>query len=415
MAVNADMLPADVLLRIFSMCTYDDIVKTIPHVCSWWREVWRDKHLWKYKLYRPTCTNKEVIDMLELSPHLHGIDFSNCDFNIQIVEALREHCPELEQLCISSEMLHGVTKFNMTEIFNYIKVLIVNRRGRFCNALNCISNHFPNLEHLKFDNSYFTRGDLLHFLKVMQYRLRTLALRCNTSDGYCVLPYLQIGTQLESLSLLYLCDNVKQLPLDKVVHVRHVSSLSLEVSRVNFVNDGMTILTFFPNIVELYLFNCSISGEDFFHTTGYSCPLLKKLTLRSCSSLFEDHNLKNLKYFRKLTSLVIYNDDYIINEDVNHLQTLSELSYLELYDCKLLNTKCLEVICGFIKLQVLKFDLRYKIFQIHLTAAHLKNPNLQLIFYRCKDFITLEELRKQRLRVSALGEKVYTLRESVVL
>ncbi|XP_068086771.1 F-box/LRR-repeat protein fbxl-1-like [Anabrus simplex] len=413
----ANMLPAEVLLEIFSYCSLEDVAMSIPYVCSWWRDVSRDTCLWKHFVYRPlrTVTNKEIIDILRLSPQLKAVDFSKHYIRSDIVDVLIECCPKLERLCVPWDAFCNLNKCKISTALVNLKVLIFTGTELKNSALEYLSNQFPTLEHLEFSDLYFTKNELVAFLGKMQHQLHTLSFRCSSSDGHCILPYVAACKKIKTLCLHNLCDNLTvNLPLEKLPNLKSVTSLTLHISSLIAIRNYMRDFMFSPNLVELQLYVCPIFPNDFFSVTARNCPLLRKLTVHGCSTLLQDRSLGSLECFKKLTSLTICNNPYITNEGIKNLGKVSGLTYLDFYECKKLTVQCFTVICGFTNLRVLKFDLKNSNDVVDLSVGHVKNRSLQFMFYKCTSTV-LEYFKKQGMVVRLLTDKSETFGMSVVL
>ncbi|XP_067014672.2 F-box/LRR-repeat protein fbxl-1 [Anabrus simplex] len=424
MSARPEKLPAEILLKIFSYCSYSALVTCIPFVCRWWQEVWKDRTLWRCIVYRPICDRARIKYLLKLSPQFHAIDLSSCDLDFSIVETMVQCCQDIHQLCMPMHAFWDYVKSKDTPIFSNIKVLILTLEQHSSNDLEYLGDNLPNLEHLEFQSHFCTKADLIYFLEKKKHKLRTLGLYCITSDGYCVLPLLSVCTNLNTLSLREFCGNVRNRHLESVLQLRNVSSLALQYSSGFFFWGRVPTFTFFPNIVELQLYDYTVVGGDPFRVVAVNCPLLRKLSFHRSSSL-QDRSLGNLHYFQKLTSVSILNNHCITDWGMQQLETVPELTYLDVYDCSKLTVECLKIICNFRNLQVLKFDLGHWDSPIDLKAggdrslqlnvSDIKNRALHLMFYRWRDLTTFDHLRKENIRVTMLEDKEETLGKSLLL
>ncbi|XP_067015338.2 uncharacterized protein [Anabrus simplex] len=416
MTSGADELPAEILLKIFSLCAYSDLVKSIPYVCSRWQEVWRDRHIWRSLVYKPTRNTKRtsIVALLRMRPHLRAVDFSKRSIRCDIVQILRDCCHEVERFCLSCNTYSDMNRLVFSPVFLNIKVLVLTEKGIPRITLQYLSSYFPKLEHLECQVKYFSKSDLVLFLVKMQNQLHTLGLRCITSDGYCILPYLSLCSKLKTLSLRHVCPSLspEHLPLEAVPHLKNISSLALENSSTNITIFSLATFKFFPNIKELYL-HYYLRPTDIFDQVAMNFPHVEKLAFRYCYNL-ENDTCEHLRHFDKLTSLSISYNDEITDDHVKHFKEISQLTHLELYACDKLTSESLIDCCGFSQLQVLKFDFHYNL-PCKLEPSHVKNKNLRIIFYRCKELSIVENLKKGGVKVSVLVDRAESFGNSVFL
>ncbi|XP_067012954.2 F-box/LRR-repeat protein fbxl-1 [Anabrus simplex] len=406
---NPGLLPADVLLKIFSYCSYRDIVK-LQFVCRWWQQVSRHKHLWRYIMYKPDTsdTTKDIIGNLKASPELRTLDLSDVECSTVTKELAAEivnTCPQLKQLSVCWYCLYKKFLFKMK-----IKILIlehheydfdVDVEDYFEHLHNC----FPNVEHLDCSELNFEAKNFCKYLRKKGHSFHTLGFCCGESPGRhlfknCRLPYLSVCPNLKSLTLFDLCYEVGRLPVESVEHLKQISSLTIRQSLLDDANTYLSVFKYFPNLVGLELDKCILEKEQGLLIIANNCPLLEKLTLSSVRICDED--LRYVPNFKKLTFLCLNGNHNITDACVTHLQAILELRYLDIRICHGLTPQCLLVLCSFAKLQTLKFDLLNRDPPADFGSSHVKNPDLHIMLYTCKDMKVLDRLRSQRLRISFL-------------
>ncbi|XP_067015038.2 F-box/LRR-repeat protein fbxl-1 [Anabrus simplex] len=404
MESNPGLLPADILLEIFSYCSYTDLVK-FQSVCKWWQQVTRHKHLWKDIVYKPDWTDdaKQIIENLKASPELQALDLryvKRSTVTKELVQEIANGCPGLEQLTVLwdclSEKIHVEIK--------KIKILILDFEDYDEVSLKFLQKYFPNVEHIDCSSLLIMESDLKAYLKKKRRSLHTAGFRCETYDSHCILPFLSVCTNLKSLTLFCLCDQIKLLNVQSMEHLKRISSLTLRDSKWSDMNDYLSLFAYFPNLVVLQLDKCTLHDEQPLRLVAENCPLIEKLTLSSLGRYFRNRNLTYISNFKKLKFLCLRSNSYINDDCVVHLQAILELRYLDISDCEEVSPQCLLVLCSFDKLQTLKFDLQYCDLPANLGASHVKNPDLHIMFYNCKDTCVLDHLRRQRLRISLLKE-----------
>ncbi|KAJ4450511.1 hypothetical protein ANN_01938 [Periplaneta americana] len=68
----ADLLPDEVILKIFSYLDWKDLALSVQHVNSRWKELSQDKKLWKESMFEPDdgMLDEERVHILENAPCL---------------------------------------------------------------------------------------------------------------------------------------------------------------------------------------------------------------------------------------------------------------------------------------------------------------------------------------------------------
>jgi hypothetical protein len=67
-----DVLPNEILLKIFSYLSMRDISLSVRNVCTRWRAVSEDDEIWKVQVYTPddSTPEEEIVCMLKYMPAL---------------------------------------------------------------------------------------------------------------------------------------------------------------------------------------------------------------------------------------------------------------------------------------------------------------------------------------------------------
>ncbi|XP_067013233.2 F-box/LRR-repeat protein fbxl-1 [Anabrus simplex] len=404
MESNPGLLPADVLLEVFSYFSYTDLLK-IQFVCKWWQQISRQKYLWRNIVYKPgeTDNTKNIIDNLKVSPSLQAIDLryiKHCTITKELLEEVNR-CPKLVKLAVFWDWLH-----NKHVVMKKIKILIVDIKEEDLDSfdnrvdLKYVLMYFPNLEHLDCSFNILRECDIEAYLKKKRRSLHTVGFHCETNGMKCIVPYLSLCKALKTLTLYCLCGQIGHLPDKSTEHLKQILSLTIRDSGWYTISDCLPMFRYFPNVVVLQFDKCDFCDEQAFLVVANSCPLIEKLTL-SCLD-FTDRNLKYVSNFKKLTFLCLKSNRYISDACVAHLQAISGLRHLDILDCEGLTPQCLIPLFSFDKLEILKFDLLNCDPPADLEATHVNNPDLHVMFYNCKDTGVLDRLRHQRVRISLL-------------
>lgn len=405
-----DCLPLEVLVIIFTYLPRQDLARRVQFVCRRWQYASWDKSLWTSFIYNACGDAKETIDSLALFPRLRNLNLLFGSVNNDLIRYLSDSCPNLEVLQILWDSIYNCGEFTLIRPLLQIKKLIL--RSKCQSYMDCEYLHriFPNLEQLEIFRLLLIRTDIVQYLKTKRSSLQSLSIPCWTANGQCVLPCLSECENLKTLSLRQLCKDIEDLPLKEVEHLSNISSLSIIDSNVNRGKGDLSVFNYFPNIFELKLFGCSQSSTYTLRIIGKQCPRLRRLDLTYSSKgpgedfVGSDSTLEWAHCLECLTHLSIYGNVFLTDRSIQYLQLIPKLTHLDLYECKRLTIDSLQVICGFDNLQLLKFDLNKQNTLRNLIADNIKNRDIQILFYNCKDLSGLDTLRRQQLRVSLIKE-----------
>ncbi|XP_067014834.2 F-box/LRR-repeat protein fbxl-1 [Anabrus simplex] len=359
----AETLPTEILERIFSYSTHEDVVLSIQNVCSRWRQVAQNSCLWEHLEYSPdrSMSWKKIVEILKISPKLQKLIIKQGDdsvlqaitdncaelrklelnwdryLGVNFIEDLREKCQKIEYLHIGNKVLENSRMCKAVGNFTNLKVLIVNG----LHARRVPINIKPiagcmKLEHFEFQAYDFKMKDLHYLLFMRKDTLHTLGVCCCSKSGECVLP--AVATcKLKSLTLFDYWECRKNEEKIKYFgHLKTVRALTIEglcdktsdrIEKI-FENGNMSQLRDLRLYVSRYFDDCITD------VVSSNCPLLQTLTLDNCREM-SDASLKNFHNFKELNSLTISGMNAVTNAGIFHLQDLHNLNCLGIADCRL--------------------------------------------------------------------------------
>ncbi|XP_069675542.1 F-box and leucine-rich repeat protein 13-like isoform X3 [Periplaneta americana] len=284
-------LPDELLIKIFSHISMEDLTMSVQHVSSHWKHVSQDDALWKDKVFGPgrDMDDEEIARRLKNMPSLkafcpkRGMNIRN------IVKILCRYCKDIQHLELRFQTLSSITLRNIVETFPNIVNLMFQFPKEPHDQLEIakLVGQFQNLTTLT----------LLGINTLAEGILLAIADGCcslqDLSTGPCVFPESEIrylfkkrGHQLVSLSLgcyistlghelLCECTNLKYLNYEHynddlpATYMNHLSRLlKLEELTLSYFygDQSRNIPEIFhkqslPNLVKLSLFFCDDLGE----------------------------------------------------------------------------------------------------------------------------------------------------------
>ncbi|XP_067008319.2 F-box/LRR-repeat protein 2 [Anabrus simplex] len=432
----AETIPDEVLERIFFYCPYEDLVQSVQHVSTRWRQVVQSVHLWKDIVYCPRteASDKRIVDMLKMSPKLQAVVFRSAHSE-EVLQALTENCAELKKLeicgfqCVTKVFLRSLLEKcpkledlripdsvlsdpEMGEIvgkFKYLKTLhcAINLKTDSYTHLKPIADHCEKLEYFEFRNIRFKVFDLRDLIWMRRELLHTLGVRCCNETGQCVLPIISHckPTALKSLYLYGYCSCRYESKAEHLGRLNSVTALTLEGLRYVHSDDIITIFRKgnLRQLRELHIYASYYYNDSVTDAIIENCPLLQNLTLDFCKQL-TNASLLNMHKFKDLKYLTIFQNFEITDTGLLYLQKLKKLKSLSIGGCKCIKHLGLELNASYVGLEIL--NLRYQdveLFpwrQVPVCMKRLRWVDLN----RCVnvDSCALDKLRKQmpHLRVS---------------
>lgn len=404
-----DRLPLEILVMIFSFVPREDLARSVQFVCPRWKVACWDRSLWTSYLLTATGDCKTTIDSLAIFSGVRNLSLLRIAVFAPLFCYLKDSCPTIEKLCIYWEYIYNGKEL-MYNPLPQIRKLNLHSLDKLYLVPRLLHRMFPNLEHLELLQQFFTKADIAPYLKLKRFVLHTVTIACHTADGHCVLLSLAQCENLKKLRLFSLCEDVGNLPVKELQHFSSISSLTLEDSNVNHGRDDSSVLKFFSNISDLELRRCCASKADTLLVVAKQCPRLLKLALTLCwnwreaASVGTEASLKWAHCLGSVTHLTIHSAFYMTDELLKYIKQIPKLTHLDLYDNAHMTNDSLYVIYGFDKLQVCFFDLK-KQDAPYITADDVKNRDLQLLLYRCKDLSWLDSLQRQHLRVGLVNNR----------
>ncbi|XP_068085742.1 F-box and leucine-rich repeat protein 13-like [Anabrus simplex] len=411
--------PDEVLEKIFSWCTFQDLVWNIPDVNIRWRMVSTRPKIWENRTFRPRKEDddEKIISVLKRCPRLQAVNFgervvaekvlialaSTCadlvklrlhssqSISCEILNELQNKCPKIEYFNISRETLTSAEKMEI--IGKFMNLKSIHSEWSDCSVnLKPIADGCPRLQCLEAGYIRVELDDLKYFLSKKKDTLRTLVLPCSISGEFnkCTIPCLSVCTALESLGIHWNCENEPKLLARTLGSLKTLKSLTWQDFDVHSIDD-MSHLFGNKNLAHLvrlefcsfFLYNDAVTK-----IIVENCPNLQGLHLGVCEE-FTDKTMEMLIDLQYLKEIGIYGNDNLTDEGMKCLLRIKQLEYLLLGGCNGLTVLTFCVLTSYTHLKVLKFQCQsLKNLPWHTFSDQLKDLR-HIDIYRCKDLNVL--------------------------
>ncbi|XP_033607398.1 uncharacterized protein LOC117282321 [Cryptotermes secundus] len=323
-----DLLPDELLVKIFSYLGIHDLSCSVRNVCSSWRRVSEDDAIWLNLRYCPTGLTplSEINFLLENSPNLRQFHYTG---SLNFIRKLCECCTKVSVLHIpyttvtASDLTLAVRCLTelrdlgvyiaqvepavlLTVIISKCKTLVsltlYPSAGNTAvhGLLLPIAEGCPNLTVLKCKARDSTTGEICYFLHRKKDKLVTYEYHGAVTTG--ILMAIDECTNLKSVSFFGHGTNgifTGVPPLTKLQNLK-----TLEISGYTFPTANMMVLMLFHNTLSQLSYIClSYIGGNIDTITNaitLKCPLLTHLNVEGnelhCEGLRNIHSCKMLKY-----------------------------------------------------------------------------------------------------------------------
>jgi hypothetical protein len=324
-----DVLPDEILLKIFSYLSMYDISLSVRKVCTRWRDVSEDDEIWKDWCYSPraSSTKEEIIFMLKNMPALRKFQyFGTCN----VIETLSQYCRRVSVLIIPNIYFNAaLLKFTMGRLTDlgelYISISPNSEGSQLTHIigqsktlvsltlkssvvvtvpeglLKPIADGCPNLNTLKCGAFNNPNSEICYFMKRKKHQL---------------VAYEHYGlVSADLLKAINKCTKLKRLkfitprtdgPLREIPPIRQRQNLTmLELARSSSTAVQKIPLTLFintlPNLSYIGIKHTKGNIDDPLNEIILKCPLLTHLVLEGnyelhSSGLRNISSCKMLKY-----------------------------------------------------------------------------------------------------------------------
>jgi hypothetical protein len=422
-------LPDELLLKIFSKLSTEDLAMSVQHVNSHWKDVSQDDSLWKNRTFNPQCnmSDEEIARHLMNMPVLRAYSPSRGTNTKVIIDTICKYCkdirhiefkwshklrnsklqkilikhPHLESLYIPVPRLVDQLHFaNLVGQFQ--KLITLSFIDKYVNRiadgiLRAIAEGCPSLLHLDLGYSTFQDQDIKYLLERKGQQLLSFSVRCyistvahilltNCSNLECLfyanhnedLPntYMQLLSKLSKLQSLTL-SYFKEGHTGNIPNMFKKQSFS-KLIKLNITYcdgfDATTLTAVLTNCPQLQflIFHGYLSDDGFQHIG--TCRNLELLDIASCSSLTD----KSMEYVGagcpKLRHLDIGNCSGLTNKSIEYVcNGCQKLKYLDIQHCPEMTDAVMENIFRSKELQVLNlmWNLNLSGIHFHMIPSHL--------------------------------------------
>ncbi|XP_069675560.1 F-box/LRR-repeat protein 7-like isoform X18 [Periplaneta americana] len=376
-----DSLPNEVMLEIFSYLDIEDLALSVQHVNSRWKELSRDKKLWKNSVFMPDDSMfvRDREYLLENMPFLRGYVCTRGAHTEVIINALCKYCEDLEYLYLDEyHTLEYPLLVKLTNSFPNIQKLVIpyldqdnplqisQLIGSLQNLkhlgftdkhsvvpdgiLKPIADGCPSLQHMDLGCNMFKDEDIRYFLTKKQTQLLSF--------------YVERDTSLEIFNCIIQCKNLEHLHYTGFTYFPENTSNNIELLRN------------LKNLKTLML--------EYLSETQY----------RIVSSLFEEGSLSNItklgflaydlssvvRNCPQLLDLSVRGTKQVLEDGFKHIGNCKNLRYLSFAGCANVTPKCLEyVAAGCPNLRELDLSCCLKL-NDSLLPSVLKCKNLRVLY-----------------------------------
>ncbi|XP_067004801.1 F-box/LRR-repeat protein fbxl-1 [Anabrus simplex] len=395
-------LPNDVLVEILSYVSFNDLIHSVQHVCTRWREVSGDIMLWRNRVYSPAYGESDVniAGVLEQTPKLRTLIINERGVRSMVLRALAQHCPHLRKLIFFEHQRLSVKFLKVLvskcpnieslsiphmESSNLTKMKVI---GRFSNlkdvclggwadrekpvVLKPLADGCPSLQRLDLKGKMVMYDDFAYFLLKKKDQLESLDIKWGSADWKCLIPPLTLCTRLRKLLIIDYSHLNIEAGFQALGSLHFITSLTL-----NYVNDAdiNCVTSVFKKNGLKQLEELRIIGYDSYDdrladVIVKNCSKLKLLFLKDCFNL-SDQSVKNFHLLHHLESVNLSSAG-ITDAGVASLTKCTKLKYLSLKHCGFLTETSMKLMIEFSNLRILKLDsCNIKGLPINLFSSHL--------------------------------------------
>lgn len=371
----ASLLPDEILLKIFSHLTTEELGKSVIPVCNRWRDVGYDPVLWQHVvLHRDELDRREsVLTLLRRCPSLQSLTIEKSasasppDVS-DIISVVSQICPQLSKLRAShrptlstsllTQLVDNCPDLRIVDLSHFIDPNI-SINPLFLSPLTFLKK----LEYLDIGHTRFISGSLLvhqiaqnckslEKLNIAGYLMEDSTYRILTMKIAARIKSLAISPSINTKTFSFIthCVALEDLFLKVGYHAttceQQLSSLrslrNLRVLRLQFVDHkhDREISQLFrePSFASLETIELSGYHDDIsdhlLNLISSTMPNLKNLTLNSLIRVTDIGLSRVLQQCRKLERLVLIDMDSIAGICVEkQTRFLSSLKYLQITCC----------------------------------------------------------------------------------
>jgi hypothetical protein len=326
-----DKLPDEILLQIFSYLSIEQLSLGVRNVCTRWRELSEDDHIWKHMTYSPKqdAPEDEILFMLGNMAKLRK--FHYCGFH-NVIEKLSQCCRKISVLIIPNIILSPthlkLTMKRLTELtalhilINPIRKgpqltniigesktllhLVLRSSCRKSSAgglLKPIADGCPSLKTLKCEAFYCPNSEVCYLMKCKKEQLQAYSHSGLISAD--LIKAMIECTNLKSVAFFDddIDDKVHKLPPINLTQLQNLTALQLSNCGIHTLNKiSLTLfINVLPRLTYIGLPYADGNIDTIANEIILKCPLLTHLDLEGndeleCRALRNIGSCKMLKF-----------------------------------------------------------------------------------------------------------------------
>ncbi|XP_047100684.1 F-box/LRR-repeat protein 7-like [Schistocerca piceifrons] len=312
--MSIDDFPDEILIKIFSHMSFNELVRVVRKVCPRWKRLSQDSELWADKEYHigSDTTDKEAIQTFNDVPNLRHVSmqrsatsrvfralYNGCpkllelhlhvtqELSYSVLKNLVEKCSKIQKLRISNELLKSEKFSEAVSQLQHLRVL--NLEVHFAEStpvLRPLGDGCPQLSEVDFGFSVLDMDDLRYFLNAKRNTLKAICIKCAVVGRKSVLPLLTVcADSLERLQLFYFYivhDGARQAftAVGQLKNLKELKMPMLEplppgVASLAFTTGGL------PKLRVLDLREGFGLDDETLIAISRGCPALRKLIVRN--------------------------------------------------------------------------------------------------------------------------------------
>ncbi|KAJ9589696.1 hypothetical protein L9F63_017102, partial [Diploptera punctata] len=327
--ISINDFPDEILLKILSYFTPEELCLIIAEVCQRWNALAKDVTLWKTLSYKcdDLSTFTSVVEVLIEAPMLKSLEIQKRDDAAQLMELLFDSCDGIKRLVIkfcnlgddSMDVLAKIVTFypELEELelvgchtFTYTGgTIIIQNLSPHCNqcghCIKEIADNCTRLQELCIDDvTTIFDEDIIHVIRKVGAQLTTFILDGEelTDNSFC---YLDHCTRLQVLEISF-CDQMTDRGLlGGIGALQQLTSLRLKRGH-NLTAQALSTFLHRPAmacIVRLNLTECSNLDDYGLEGIANRCVHLMALSLGWCWEVTDAGILKLICNCNKLQIL----------------------------------------------------------------------------------------------------------------
>ncbi|XP_049841566.1 F-box/LRR-repeat protein 17-like isoform X1 [Schistocerca gregaria] len=372
---TVDDLPDELMLEIFSYVSFSENINVLQKVCTRWRILAQDAHLWLHEKYvvRQEMSEEEAIATFSAVPQLRTVILEK-EVSPGVFQALSRSCPNLTTLETNLwQMLTCVEADNLFAGCRKIHTLSISDKGvranvRFLDAvarlvdlrvlhiretevadkvipLHIIADGCPHLSDLGLGDIFglcYQYQDAEYFISSHKCVLKSLRIRWTSVKGRSIVPLLLVcANVLEHLELI----NHREISVEEATKTLTALGKLPNLRRLHFGATNREVQHLVPAVFEngrlqklQHLQLSYMVQDDMVRAVVQHCPDLRELELLRCAG-HTDAVFEPLRRLKKLETLKITYCHCLGGKAISYIAKVPALHTLEFNSVKFYKLK----------------------------------------------------------------------------